>query len=422
MLDKLKTIFFFPIATYFKFFAQIRLKRWNPQIIVITGSSGKTTLLHLIESQLQSKAKYSHHANSAMGIPFDILGLSRKTLHPTEWITLFIMAPLKVFDKPFSQKIYVVEADADRPGEAKFSSRLLHPDITIWVNVGRTHSLNFEKLVPQHFSSVDEAIAYEFGYFLKNTKSLVIINSDSELIVKQLNRTSAKQEQIIISNLENYKVGHEFTEYKINSEVYKLGFLLPKEIFYSLSATLSLLNTLQVKPDKLFSRFQTPPGRSSFLKGIKNTIIIDSSYNANLGSMNALINLFKDYPANKKWVVLGDMLEQGKLAQEEHERLANSIMDLSPERIILIGKLVSEYTYPKLKERFNGNVLAFTKLKDVLDYLENEISGGEAILFKASQSIMLEGVIEHFLQNGSDSTKLCRREKYWITRRKQLDL
>ena len=62
------------------FCAQIQLFLWKPRIIVITGSSGKTTLLHLIEAQLGNRAKYSHFANSSFGIPFDILGLKRKNL------------------------------------------------------------------------------------------------------------------------------------------------------------------------------------------------------------------------------------------------------------------------------------------------------------------------------------------------------
>jgi UDP-N-acetylmuramyl pentapeptide synthase len=421
MLGKLKIIFFFPVANYFKVFAQIRLKRWNPQVVVITGSSGKTTLLHLIESQLQSKAKYSHHANSAMGIPFDILELSRKTFMPTEWFLLFVLAPLRAFQKPFPEKIYIVEADADRPGEAKFLAKFLRPDITVWLNVSRTHSQNFEKLVPANFKTVDEAIAYEFGHFLENTKSLAIINSDSELITNQSQRTKAKIEKIQIEDLDKYKLSESFTEFTINGCGYKFKNILPKEIIYSLKATLLLLEYLQVKQDKLFSKFQMPPGRSTILKGIKNTTIIDSSYNANLGSMIALINLIKSYPSKDKWLVLGDMLEQGKLEKEEHEKLAEEILSLNPEKVILIGRLVSLYTYPKLKAvtQDNNKIQAFSKLKDVLDYLVNNLKGNETILFKASQSIMLDAVIEQLLQDKSNSNKLCRREEYWATKRKQ---
>jgi UDP-N-acetylmuramoyl-tripeptide--D-alanyl-D-alanine ligase len=255
---------------------------------------------------------------------------------------------------------------------------------------------------------------------LENTKSLNIINSDSELITDQVRRTTVKTEKIKIEDLDNYNLGQDFTEFTINGENYKFKNLLPKEVFYSLQATFSLLNYLKTSPDKLFSKFQIPPSRSSILKGIKNITIIDSSYNASLGSMIALLNLFKAYPAEEKWLVLGDMLEQGRFEQEEHEKLAKEILSPNPDKIILVGKLVSLYTYPKLKTVITNNKLqVFEKLKDVLDYLLLNIKGDETILFKASQSIMLEGIIENLLQDKSDSDKLCRREKYWITRRKQ---
>ena len=421
MLGKLKTVFFFPVASYFKFFAQIRLRRWNPKIIVITGSSGKTTLLHLVEAQIQNKAKYSHHANSAMGIPFDILGLSRNSLQASEWLSLFLLTPVRAFSKPFLEKIYVVEADADRPDEAKFLARFLHPDVTIWLNVGRTHSLNFENLTPDKFPTVDEAIAYEFGHFLENTKSLVIINSDSDLITNQLKRTTTKIVKVEIADLKEYILNKNSTEFAVDQKRYKFNNLLPREIFYSIKAVLELLSYLKIKPDESFSKFQIPPGRSSILQGIKNTTIIDSSYNASLGSMNALISLFKNYPAKEKWVVLGDMLEQGKFAKEEHEKLADAILALNPDKIILVGNLVSLYTYPKLKTIItDGNkIKAFDKLKDVLDYLLNNLKGEETILFKGSQSIMLDGVIEKLLQNKSDADKLCRTGNYWTTKRAQ---
>ena len=65
MAHALKTILYFPLAYYFRFFAKIKLKRWKPRIIVITGSNGKTTLLHLVAAQLAEKARCSHPANNS---------------------------------------------------------------------------------------------------------------------------------------------------------------------------------------------------------------------------------------------------------------------------------------------------------------------------------------------------------------------
>src|SRR3989344_8401576 len=145
MVRKAKNILYFFVASYFRFFARIRLASWKPRIVVITGSNGKTTALHLLETQLGNAAKYSHGANSSFGIPFDILGLKRTTYSPVEWIRLILQAPLRAWSGTYAQKIYVVEADCDRPGEGEFLGSLLRPEVTIWLSTARTHSQNFEK-------------------------------------------------------------------------------------------------------------------------------------------------------------------------------------------------------------------------------------------------------------------------------------
>jgi UDP-N-acetylmuramyl pentapeptide synthase len=81
----LKKQAYFFVAYYFAYCASFALKRWKPTVIVVTGSSGKTTLLHLLEAQLKGKALFSHKANSAFGIPFNILGLERSTYRLSEW-------------------------------------------------------------------------------------------------------------------------------------------------------------------------------------------------------------------------------------------------------------------------------------------------------------------------------------------------
>src|ERR1035437_5074898 len=134
IIQKLKKTLYFTVASYFKFFAQIQLKFWHPQVIVITGSNGKTTMLNLLESQIKDQARYSHHANSSFGIPFNILNLDRKTLTIGEWPMLFLLAPIQAFKKLHHEKIYIVEADCDRPNEGKFLGQMLKPEITIWLS------------------------------------------------------------------------------------------------------------------------------------------------------------------------------------------------------------------------------------------------------------------------------------------------
>lgn len=420
MLSKLKKFFYFPFAYYFRFFAKIRLARWNPYIIVVTGSSGKTTLLHLLESQIGDVAKYSHFANSSYGIPFDILGLARTTLLPWEWIYLFIAAPFSIFKKNPQKHIYIVEADCDRPGEGKFLASLLKPEVTLWTNSTKTHSMNFDSLVKNgEFKTVQEAIAFEFGYFLEYSKKLCIVNGDSNLIEKQLGRTKSHIEKVFVKTLRDYGILKDKTIFKIGKETYEFNYLLPREFFYAIAISNALFKKLNIKPDPTFKNFSLPPGRNSIFRGIKNTTIIDSSYNANLDSMTVILKMFDKITAEKKWVIAGDMLEQGEGERQEHEKLAEVLSKIKSDKIILVGPRVLKYTLPKLKSEDN-KIISFENPKEVLDYLNLNLKGHELLLFKGAR--FLEGVIEHLLLDKKDIEKLPRREKVWEKRRRKFGL
>lgn len=410
MIRKLKHLLFFPVASYFKFFASIRLFFWKPRIIVITGSNSKTTLLHLIQSQLGDRARYTHHANSSFGIPFDILDLHRKNLTLDEWPYLFLKAPFSVFKTPPKEKLYIVEADCDRPNEGRFLASLLKPEVTLWTSSSNSHAQNFPP-------PIEENIADEFGYFIEYTKKLCVVNGDSSLITSQLKRANAQIKKIKkIGHLQNYTLQKNKTIFKIDSLIVDFNFLLPEDSFYSIAMTLTILKYLNIKLDIKFSQFTLPPGRSSEFSGIKNIIIIDSSYNATPSSMKVILDLFKKYPVNKKWLVLGDMIELGEDEEKEHQNLAKLIEEVKADNIILVGPRLIKYTFPKLK----SNAQKFESPKEALNYIKSNLNGNEVLLFKGAR--FLEGIIEHLLKNKSDISNLCRQELVWQDRRRKWGL
>ncbi|MDQ3099227.1 MAG: Mur ligase family protein [bacterium] len=426
MIEELKKRLYFLIAWYFRFFAQIRLSRWQPRIIVVTGSSGKTTLMHFIESQLRDVAKCSHHANSALGIPFDILGLERKTLTASEWPGLFLKAPFQAFSPATTKKIYVAECDCDRPGEGQFLAEFLKPEVTLWISLSRTHSENFDDLVGEKkFETVEEAIAHEYGYFIRHSDKLVIISGDSQLIKNQAKRIHANVVEITEANyLQQHTITSSGTEFIIGDQNFSFNSLQPKEIFYAIAMTMELCHYLQIQPDSSFKHLVVPTGRSSVYKGVKSTTLVDSSYNANLSSMIVILKMFEQFQAEKKWVVLGDMKELGKEAQEEHERLAEIVSTIHLYKILLLGPLITKYTFPKVKELLRGsdNVIAFDTHGELLKFLEDNIQGEETILFKASQSLVFDGFIQHLLLDPQDIPKLPRRELFWEGYRRERGL
>jgi UDP-N-acetylmuramoyl-tripeptide--D-alanyl-D-alanine ligase len=420
MIRALKRALYFSVAHYFRFWAKIQLSFWKPIVVVITGSSGKTTLLHLIESQIGGKAKYSHHANSSYGIPFDILGLKRKKFTLDEWIFLFLLAPSQAFKTSPKEKLYVVEADCDRPGEGKFLATFLNPDITLWISSSLTHSSNFDASVKnKSFSNVREAIANEFGYFLKYTKKLAIVNGDSPLIRDQLKKINIPIKIATTKDLKEYKIKEDSTEFIIEDKKYSINFIVPKDVSYSIQMTNLLVRSLNLPLDATFKRLTLPPGRNSIFRGIKNTTIIDSTYNATPDGVRVILQMFNEYPSKNKWVVLGDMIELGVQEEIEHKDLAKIINSMNLAKVILIGPRVSKYTYPELNSSI-GEAKKFIMPKDGLNYILKNINGEETILFKGAR--FLEGIIERLLQNRDDVEKLVRREKAWQDRRRAFGL
>lgn len=151
--------------------------------------------------------------------------------------------------------------------------------------------------------------------------------------------------------------------------------------------------------------------------------IIDSSYNATIGGMEAMIALMRDYPASgEKWLVLGDMVEQGESETEEHTALARMIEAADPARVVLVGPRLRSVTLPILlssgfAKRDNDMVASFLMPAEALEYLRRELRGGETVLFKGAR--FLEGVIEKLLADPEDARLLCRRENIWARRRKK---
>jgi UDP-N-acetylmuramoyl-tripeptide--D-alanyl-D-alanine ligase len=423
MLRRIKRKLYFFVAAYFLFFARFYLRRWNPQVITVIGSSGKTTILHLLEAQIGVQARYSHKANSAFGIPFHILGLDRKTFHPGEWLLFFILAPFQAIRPVHKEKLYVTEADAERPGEAKVLATLLRPDILIWLSLEEAHGINFDSLVKNDVHDVRDAVkkemAREFGYFVANTQKLIVAAAENPYIEKELERAEAEITRIQQSDSESYELEKSSTKVSAHGVVFSVPALVPPQAAISIVAALEVTKYLGLQIDQKFSRFVLPPGRSSVFAGIKDTTLIDSSYNATIDGVRTMLDLMNRYPAaGAKWLVLGDMIEQGKSEELEHADLAKLIVALVPDRVIFVGPRLQKYTHPVLvKMMEEKNIAAFLMPGEALKYLQENLRGGETILFKGAR--FLEGIVEQLLADPKDARKLCRREEVWVKRRKE---
>ena len=295
---RLKKRFYFIAAGYFRFFANFAFRRWHPRVIAITGSVGKTTMLHLLEQQLGRRAHYSHDANSAFGITFDMLGLKGIYGSKLRWLYLFLAAPIHATFYSHKQEFYVVEIDGERPHEAEFLAKWLRPEITLWIALGRSHAIQFENQVKEGiFENVDKAITHEFAMLPQYTTGKIYIDGDVPLMVKACEKVklhhniSAEVVPCFKSDCKRYSVHADHTDFTLGNDKFHFYNPMPADLAIQLSQLKKLCEYLDIKVKTDFKKMPLPPGRNSYFEGKNNLRLIDSSYNAHLISMEAIMDM-----------------------------------------------------------------------------------------------------------------------------------
>ncbi len=423
LVAKIKKRFYFAAASYFKFFANISFKKWHPRVIAVTGSVGKTTMLNLLESQIGAAAHYSHNANSAFGISFDILGLRGVTGSKLYWLYLLIAAPARAFTYHHTQKFYIVEIDGERPRETQFIATWLKPEVTLWISLGLSHAVWYENQVKSGlFATTEEAIAAEFATLPQNTQKLTIFDADNKLMQQSLQTvlSTLKEKHVIAvskNKISGYKVTPETSEFTLDKHTFKFAYPMPQDISIQLVMLTELMKYLNLPIDYSMQNFTLPPARNNPLKGKNGLRIIDSSYNAHLISMASILQMSRSLKVPHKWLILGDMVEQGNLEKTEHQKLAKLIEAAKPEQVILLGRRTATYTYPLLKK---SNTVSFASPQEALEYLEKHLTGKETLIFKGSQ--YLEWIIEKLLDDPTDANLLARQDPAHKARRKSWGL
>ena len=291
-IGRLKKRFYFIVAGYFRFFANFSLKRWNPRVIALTGSAGKTTMLHLVEFELGSEAHYSHNANSAFGVSFDILGLKGVRGSKLRWFWLGLVAPIKALFYTRKEPFYVVEVDAERPREARFLAEWLQPEITLWISLGRSHAVQFEQEVRDgKFDTLDAAITDEFAQLPKHTKCLVFIDGDNPFMQTATQNLPARVNKYHKAEIIKYIVYPTRTEFGTLNTTFRFASPQPRDLSIQLLMLKDLMKYLKIPLKTDFSEMPLPPGRSSFFYGKNGLKLIDSSYNAHIISMQSILDM-----------------------------------------------------------------------------------------------------------------------------------
>lgn len=377
------------LAKILALLAKIIINKFNPKIIGVTGSVGKTSTKEAIYEVLAKSKKYQGKVekahgglNTEIGLALAILGI-KKPGYRFGWIWVILQAKfktLKILITKQYPEILVLEYSVDKPGDMNYLTSIARPDIAVITQIGAAHLHTFH--------SIDNVARekIELACQLK-PDGIAVLNEDNKYIKKY-------SKKIFFDKI--WYHGNSFDSVKNAAE--KIA-----EIF----------QIDQKETNKILSNLKPVKGRLNIFRGIKNTTLIDDSYNANPLSMRrALKYLMKIGKRKTKFAILGDMRELGEMSKKEHQELAKVIAN-SVDKSILIGSDMQEYTAKKLKG-LKQSFVSFQTFSEAKKTILNTIKGGEVILIKASQNtLFLERVTEMLLANKEDKKFLCRQSDMW---------
>jgi UDP-N-acetylmuramoyl-tripeptide--D-alanyl-D-alanine ligase len=150
----------------------------------------------------------------------------------------------------------------------------------------------------------------------------------------------------------------------------------------------------------LSEKYESQPGRMKILNGIKNTVIIDDSYNSStlavekaLETLDELVSL-----GGRKIAVLGDMMELGKYSIEEHKKAGKQAAKVC-DILVTVGLRSRHTVEGALNGGMNdGQIQQFEDSRKAGLFLQNFIQEKDIILVKGSRwATRMERTVEEIM-------------------------
>lgn len=431
----LKTIIIFLL----KIESKIILQKYKPKIIAISGTVGKTSTkdaIYCVVSKKLNARKSKKSYNSEIGIPLTVIGAKSGWNNPFLWIFNLLKGLKILITKNDYPEWLILEAGVDRPKDMERITALIKPNIVVITALGEVpvhieYFKEIEELIKEKAKILDvlkkedyailneddkgvldlkekinaQKISYGFG---ENKKDLDFIASDYRIMYKK------EGEQEIPEGI-TFKIN-----YKGNIVPVRLYNVFGKHMIYAALAAIAVGNILGfnlIEMAELLSQYKSPSGRLKLLKGIKNTLILDDSYNSSPIAVSAALDFLKDIPSKRKIAVLGDMLELGKYTIEEHRKMGRKAKEAA-NLVFFVGPRSKFAAEEALAVGFKGsNIFEFSTSEDAKMVIQKKIKEGDLILIKGSQGMRMEKITEEIMANPEQKEELlARQEKEWLNK------
>ena len=409
--------------------AKLILRKYRPKIVAITGSVGKTSTKDATAKVLEARfrtRKSQKSYNSEFGVPLTIIGARTGWGSPLKWLEAIRLGLGAIFTKQSYPEILVLEVGADRPGDIKKIREWLKPDVAVVTALAET---------PVHveFFESPEEVFEEKAELVKNLppEASVILNFDDEEVAKMRDKTSAriltfgfvegadvKGAAYGIFFQDNAPAGIEFEAESLHV---KIPNALGEHQALAALAAIAVGKVFDIKSEdaaRALSLYSSPPGRLKLIKGIKETLILDDTYNSSPKAAQAALETLAEIPAKRKIAVLGDMLELGKHTITAHREIGEMAAGKKIDLLITVGVRAKFFAEGAVKAGFNKKqILSFGDSPEAARELEKITEQGDLILIKGSQGMRMEKITEALMAEPERAGELlCRQDEAWKER------
>lgn len=425
----MKKIAVYLLRVTLKLLAKLTLWRYQPDIVGITGSVGKTSAKEAVRDVLAFSRRVrapSKSFNNELGIPLTILGEWDRAGGFWFWVWVVLVGLFRIVVKnPEYPEVLVLEYGIDHPGDMSYLLSIARPHVGVFTAMGA---------VPVHveFFPSPEAVLKEKAKLIAQLPltGFAVLNADDPRIEELRHQTRARvvtygfseRADVRVTNLQHAFDG---TQVALSLKLTYGGSFVPVRMeggagkaqgyATAIGAVVGLVFGMNlVKIAESLTAYRPPAGRFSVVRGIRQSVLIDDTYNASPVAVEEALATLKALRAKRKIAVLGDMLELGKYTLESHEqvgRLAAQVVDLLVT-VGLRGKFIAEAAIRAGLSR--RSVHPLMHLSDVVEYLQEHLRPGDLVLLKASQGVRLEKVVYEIMAEPERAGEiLVRQNEEW---------
>ncbi len=354
---------------------------WGKPLLAVTGSAGKTTtkeiLAHILATRFRVM-KSSGNLNNHIGLPLQLLKLEAE------------------------HDLAVVEMGMNHAGEIRALGALAHHDLAVVTTVAPVHLEFFGSLaeiarakyeiietLPSGGVAVlnaDDDYVCQFGRDFKGKVVTFGIKRSADVCAQKvkLNGSEGSTFELVVGS-----VGEPVTFPLVGEH----------NIYNALAAAAAAMER-GISPSQAAAALSgiAPPDKRGQVLHLNGATIINDCYNSNPRALEAMIDTLASMKAERRILVVGEMLELGPTAEDLHRECGKHAAEKKIDMVIGVRGMARAVAEAACG---SGTQAQFMETPEQAgEWLARNLRPGDAVLLKASRGVKLERALE-MLQESS---------------------